>query len=121
MIKLLGLLGGACFALCGVPAALHSFRGTNHTPASVAWLIFVGACSMFAYLFASFGFDLVVTASYVVEIGSWGAVLWWHYRPRAGRQYGGNVPCGTLERGQVRTLHRAHLTSHNTETACDSD
>lgn len=84
MIKLLGLLGGACFAYCGVPAAWATCKVGRSvgTPISTAWMITVGGIAMYAYLLGSFGFDLILLVNYTVEVGSWGLVVWYHYFPR---------------------------------------
>lgn len=85
MIKLLGLIGGFCFAYCGVPVAIASFSkgGSIGTPVSVAWMILVGAVAMYAYLYLSYGFDWLLAINYSVEALSWGVVLRYHYLPRS--------------------------------------
>jgi hypothetical protein len=79
----LGILAAACFAFCGVPAAVNSLvDGRSQPPASVSAPIFIGACSMYYYITATFGFDLLLFGSYFVEIVSWGIILWYNLRPR---------------------------------------
>ena len=84
MIALIGLLGGACFAYCGVPAAWATWRAGRSvgTPVSVAWMIATGGVLMYAYLTILHGFDGVLTLNYSVEVASWLVVVWFHYRPR---------------------------------------
>lgn len=81
MIRLLGIIGGLCFAYCGVPTALKTWRAGKSigTPISVAWMIFLGAVAMYAYLTASYGFDWLLTVNYGVEAFSWLIVVWYHY------------------------------------------
>lgn len=77
----LGLLGGACFAYCGVPTAVQTYRAGKSvgTPVSVAWMISLGSLFMYSYLFRSYGFDLVLTINYAVELASWGTIVRFHY------------------------------------------
>lgn len=83
-IQLIGLLGGFCFAYCGVPAAYHTARAGRSigTPVSVAWMIFAGAVLMYTYLTVLHGFDAILTVNYTVEAASWATVVWFHYLPR---------------------------------------
>jgi hypothetical protein len=85
MTTILGLLGGFCFAYCGVPAAYRTARAGRSvgTPVSVAWMILVGAVAMYSYLTALHGFDPILTVNYAVEAVSWGVVVWFHYLPRS--------------------------------------
>lgn len=82
--KLLGFIGGVCFAACGVPAALATFKAKKSigTPISVALYIFSGAIAMYFYLLLTYGFDLLLTANYLVEAGSWGLIAYYHFFPR---------------------------------------
>lgn len=84
MIKLLGILGGLCFSYCGIPTAYLTHRAGKSigTPVSVAWMIFLGALFMYGYLLGSYGFDLILTANYLIEAASWGLIVYFHYRPR---------------------------------------
>jgi hypothetical protein len=87
VVSALAILGGACFAYCGVPAAIATVRAGKSvgTPISVAWAIFVGAIAMYGYLFLSYGFDLLIAINYVVEALSWGLIVSYHYFPRTSR------------------------------------
>ena len=84
MIKLLGLLAGFCFAYCGCPAAYATAKAGKSigTPVSIAWMIFLGAILMYAYMFLSYGFDLILAINYIVEAISWGIIVLYHYFPR---------------------------------------
>lgn len=83
-LEALGLLGGACFAYCGVPAAWATVKKGRSigTPVSVAWMITLGSVLMYAYLFMSYGFNTVLAINYTVEFLSWATLVWYHYRPR---------------------------------------
>jgi uncharacterized protein with PQ loop repeat len=76
MLSLLGLFAGCCFAFCGVPAAWSAFKTKKTmTPTSIAAMIFVGAITMYVYLFLLYGFNPVLTFNYIIEMVSWGIVL----------------------------------------------
>lgn len=81
MTYILGLLGGACFAYCGVPTALATYRAkkSQGTPVSIAWMISLGSVFMYSYLIRSYGFDLILTLNYAVELVSWGTIVYFHY------------------------------------------
>lgn len=81
---LFGLIGGTCFAWCGVPVALATWRAGKSvgTPVSVALLILTGGLSMFAYLLLSYGLDWLLAGNYLVEVASWAVVAWYHFLPR---------------------------------------
>lgn len=85
-INALAIVGGACFAFCGVPTAWATFRKGRSvgTPASVAWAILLGAIVMYAYLYLSYGFNALLALNYAVEAGSWGIIVWYHYFGRKG-------------------------------------
>lgn len=80
----LGIIGGICFAWCGVPAAWSTFKAGRSigTPVTVAWLILVGAVAMYLYLLATYGLNWLLTVNYSVEAASWAVVVWFHYLPR---------------------------------------
>lgn len=82
--NLLGILGGLCFAYCGVPAAYATYKAGKSigTPITVALLITIGTVLMYAYLTASYGFDPILTFNYFVEFVSWAIVSYYHYFPR---------------------------------------
>ncbi len=84
LLSLIGLLGGFCFAYCGVPAAWATWRAGRSvgTPVAVAWMIAAGGVLMYTYLTALHGFDAILTVNYAVEVLSWLVVIWYHYRPR---------------------------------------
>ncbi len=81
MIEALGILGGVCFAYCGVPVAWATLKAGRHlgTPVAVAWMIVIGAILMYAYLYARHGFDPILTLNYSVEAASWAVVIWFRY------------------------------------------
>jgi len=83
MVKILGLLGGFCFAFCGVPPALNAIKmGSTSVPRSTAWLVFMGGVFMYAYLLFTYGFDLVLFVNYAIEIASWGIIVRYQLFPR---------------------------------------
>lgn len=82
MLELLGLTGGICFAISGIPTALKTYQdGRNQIPISTAWLVWCGAILTLAYLLIRNGFDWVITADYFVTICTWSIVLRYHYFP----------------------------------------
>lgn len=84
LVQLLGIVGGLCFAYCGVPTAIATLRAKKSvgTPVSVAWMIFLGAITMYSYLLGTYGFDLLLAINYAVEAASWGIVVFYHYFPK---------------------------------------
>ena len=84
LLPLIGLLGGFCFAYCGVPAAWATIKAGRSigTPVSIAWMISAGTVLMYTYLFALYGFNPVLTVNYTVEGLSWATIVWYHYNPR---------------------------------------
>lgn len=88
MMTLVGLLGGLCFAYCGVPAAWKTWRSGHSlgTPISIAWMIVTGSILMYAYLTVLHGFNPVLTVNYSVEAISWAVVIWFHYMPRSAKE-----------------------------------
>lgn len=84
LTKLLGLIGGFCFAYCGVPLAWATARAGKSigTPIFTALAIVAGGVSMYAYLLLTYGFDWLLTVNYSVEILSWATVAFYHYWPR---------------------------------------
>jgi len=83
-LDVVGLIGGACFAYCGVPAAISTVKKGSSigTPVSVAWMIVIGSIIMYGYLLARYGFNGVLAVNYGVEFLSWATIVWYHYRPR---------------------------------------
>jgi len=83
VLELIGLIGGFCFAYCGVPTMLRTIKAGKSigTPADVAWFIFLGGLFMYTYLYFKFGFDWILTINYIIEVGSWGTILGYHYKP----------------------------------------
>jgi C1A family cysteine protease len=83
LVKLLGIVGGICFALCGVPAAIGTYRAKNSigTPISIALAITIGAISMYLYLLLTYGFDLLLALNYSIEVVSWGLIVYYHFFP----------------------------------------
>ena len=81
-LQLLGIFGGFCFAYCGVPTAWATVKAGKSlgTPLSVAWMIFLGALTMFTYLYLRYGFNWILTLNYVIEAISWGVVVFYHYK-----------------------------------------
>jgi hypothetical protein len=84
LLPIIGLLGGFCFAYCGVPAAWATIKAGKSvgTPVSIAWMIAAGTIFMYSYLFGMYGFDPILTINYAVEGSSWGTIVWYHYNPR---------------------------------------
>jgi hypothetical protein len=83
LVNLLGIIGGFCFAYCGVPAAYLAIKhGYTKTPAIVSWMICLGGIFMYSYLTLSHGFDTIITINYTVEVLSWAVVLKYNYFER---------------------------------------
>jgi len=84
LLSIIGLLGGFCFAYCGVPAAWATIRAGKSigTPVTIAWMIAAGTILMYTYLFTLYGFNPVLTVNYAVEGLSWTIIVWYHYNPR---------------------------------------
>jgi hypothetical protein len=82
--KLFGLIGGLCFAYCGVPAAYKTVKAGKSigTPISIAWMITIGAVAMYSYLLLTYGFDTLLAINYFVEAASWGTIVWYHYKSK---------------------------------------
>jgi len=85
-LAILGLLGGTCFAISGVPAAWGVVRdGRNRgTPISAAWAIVCGSVCTFVYLTVLHGVDPIIWVNYLPSILSWGIIVWYSYFPRKG-------------------------------------
>lgn len=83
MIKLLGIIAGFCFGYCGVPAAWASYKTkAPAAPLSVTVMIVTGGVTMFSYLFLTYGFNLLLTLNYGIEVASWGLILYYHINRR---------------------------------------
>ena len=82
MISLLGIVAGAFFAYAAVPQALRTIKAGKHlgTPIDLAIVIFLGTILMAAYLFFSYGFNLILAVNYTVEAWSWGVLIWYWYK-----------------------------------------
>lgn len=80
MIPLFGVLGGVCFAVCGVPLAWSTVRaGRSLGPGLwTPMLIAAGGVSMYLYLLLTYGFNALLALNYAVEVGSWAVVLWYY-------------------------------------------
>jgi hypothetical protein len=84
MIEILGLLGGAGFAISGIPTAIKAITEGRvlFIPRTTQWSVFLGAILMIAYLYLKNGFDWVVVLDYLITIVCWGTVLRYEYFPR---------------------------------------
>jgi hypothetical protein len=82
VVKLLGLLGGFCFAYAAVPQAIRSLRARKHlgTPVSISLAILAGTFAMYGYLYLAHGFDWVIAVNYSVEALSWAVLLFFGLR-----------------------------------------
>lgn len=81
LIKLLGAIGGFCFAYCGVPLAWATMKAGKHLGVDIrtAWGIVIGAVCMYFYLLGTYGFDWLLTINYSVEFLSWALVVLYYY------------------------------------------
>jgi hypothetical protein len=81
LVKILGAIGGFCFAYCGVPLAVATIKaGKSLAPVTTAWGIVIGTIAMYLYILLTFGFDWLLTVNYSVELLSWATVVVYHYR-----------------------------------------
>jgi len=83
MFELIGLLGGALFAVGCMPVAWKAIRTGKSvgTPLSTMWLLAVSLTLYSIYLFGSFGAHLPFWFM-IVELVCWSIALWYHYFPR---------------------------------------
>lgn len=86
MLCLIGLLGGFCFAYCGVPVAYQTVKTGRSlgTPISIAWMISLGCVFLYSYLTIKNGFDLILTLNYSVEFISWMIIVLYYYKTNYG-------------------------------------
>ena len=84
IVSLLGILGGLCFAWCGVPAAYLTFKARRSVGTSIfsSWMIVLGSIFMYLYLNARYGFNLLLTVNYFMQLISWGIIIFYHYFPK---------------------------------------
>lgn len=77
LINLFGVIGGFCFAYCGVPQAYSTVMARKHlgTPITISASISTGSIFMYLYLYLSHGFDWIVTVNYSVGFLSWFILL----------------------------------------------
>jgi len=82
-ISILGILGGGCFAVAGIPSAVQAMKqGFTYIPKLTSWPIFMGVILLYCYLFLSHGFDPIIAAVYGVEGLSWLVVLFYTHFPK---------------------------------------
>ena len=84
LISIVGILGGFCFAYCGVPAAWTAWKLKRNPgiPISTAWMITLGGILMYTYLTVKNGFDWILLINYTIETLSWGLIVWLTYFPK---------------------------------------
>jgi len=77
IVAFVGSLAGACFAACGVPAAIRFWRAgaAPREMRATAVLIVLGGLLMWFYLFALYGLNWLLVVNYTVEVVSWLVVL----------------------------------------------
>ena len=83
IFELIGLVGGAIFAVGCVPMAYKTWRAGRSlgTPLETQWLLFWGCVLYSIYLFGAFGMQLPFWFL-VIEVVSWGVALVYYYFPR---------------------------------------
>lgn len=83
LVSMLGILGGFCFAVAGIPAAWRAVReGMTFVPALTSWPIFIGVLSLYFYLLLTYGFDPILACVYGVEGSAWAVVLKYTHFPK---------------------------------------
>jgi len=83
MFELIGLLGGALFAVGCMPVAWQSIKTGKSvgTPLTTMWLLAISLTLYSVYLFGTFGAHLPFWFM-IVELVCWSVALWYHYFPR---------------------------------------
>lgn len=85
-VNLIGVLSGLCFTVSGFGAAATSLRfGKTSVPKSAATLVFFGTVFGYAYLFLTYGWNLILGLSNIFEAVTWGIILWFAVFPRRQR------------------------------------
>lgn len=82
MLTLLGMIGSVLFSVAWLPTAYTAIRrGRNPgVPVSTVWLLFAALMFYTTWCFLAFGFHLPFVSG-LVEIASWGVVLFFIYFP----------------------------------------
>jgi hypothetical protein len=82
IVSLLGILGGFCFAIAGIPSAIRAIKdGKTFVPALTSWPIFIGVILLYLYLLFTYGFNPILACVYGVEGVSWAVVLKYTHFP----------------------------------------
>jgi hypothetical protein len=82
LTSLLGVLGGFCFAIAGIPSAYRAIKdGKTFVPALTSWPIFIGVVLLYLYLLLTYGFNPILACVYGVEGLSWAVVLKYTHFP----------------------------------------
>lgn len=81
-VSILGILGGFCFAVAGIPSAVQAVKdGKTYVPALTSWPIFLGVLSLYFYLLLLHGFDPILAWVYGIEGAAWAVVLKYTHFP----------------------------------------
>jgi hypothetical protein len=85
-IEILGLLGGAGFAVSGIPTAITAYKEgkVSFIPRLTQWSVLLGAILTITYLLLKNGFDWVISLDYAITIISWLIIIKYEYFPRKG-------------------------------------
>ena len=79
---LLGIIGGGCFAVAGIPSAVKAIKeGKTFVPALTSWPIFIGVLCLYFYLLLTYGWNPILAMVYGVEGLSWAIVLKYTHFP----------------------------------------
>jgi uncharacterized protein with PQ loop repeat len=70
MIETIGWISAACFALCGLPQAIKSYKDGNSDgiAALMLWLWTIGEVLAIWYVLGKHGMDLPLLTNYVVNL-----------------------------------------------------
>lgn len=84
MIQLLGIAGNIAFGWACIPTAWATMKAGHSigTPIGLAWNIFLACCLFYGYTLLQYTYDPILWICGLVEITSYGIVIWFHYRPR---------------------------------------
>ena len=109
MFELIGLLGGALFAVGCMPVAWQSIKTGKSvgTPLTTMWLLAVSLMLYSIYLFGTFGAHLPFWFM-IVELICWSIALWYHYFPRHGG-WSSNRVRKAVKEASDRALYRGTL------------
>jgi uncharacterized protein with PQ loop repeat len=84
MIEVLGWVGGALLALCGLPQAIKSWKDghSDGISDSFLWMWFIGEVFLLIYILFKHGLDLPLVANYLINLFFIVIIIKYKYKPR---------------------------------------